>query len=131
MRLKSSMLLAVAGGLVALLAALAGPSSAQLPVQLPVPVPVPKLEDTLTGNVLPQLGQATPVSPAPSSQRMRIGILVAHPHAKAEASTLRTLYNPRSAQFHRFFTPQTYAKQFGVSSTGARAVRSWLASKGL
>src|SRR4051812_10317478 len=125
MGLRSSMLLAVAGGLVVLLAALAGPSSAQLPV------PVPRLEDTLIGNVLPELGQATPVSPAPSSQRMRIGILVSHPHQRAEAAALRQLYNPRSAHFHRFFTPSTYAKQFGVSSSNAQAVRDWLASKGL
>jgi pseudomonalisin len=125
MRHRSSILLAVAGGLVALLVALVGTSSAQLPVQLP------KQLDTLTGNVLPKLDSATPVSPAPSSQRMRIGVLIAHPHLKAEAAALRQLYNPRSAHFHRFFTPASYAKQFGVSSAGAQSVRQWLTSKGL
>src|SRR5262249_15441875 len=103
-------------------------SSAQVSVQLPN---VQNGIQTLTGNVLQSLGNASPASPAPASQRMRIGILVAHPHQAAENRALRELYSPGSAGFHRFFTPKTYAQHFGVSRANAAAVRSWIASRGL
>jgi pseudomonalisin len=62
---------------------------------------------------------------------MRIGLVVAHPHQAAESAALRAIYNPSSAHFHQFFTPKTYAHQFGVSKAAAGKVRSWLASRGL
>jgi pseudomonalisin len=103
-------------------------SSAQVSIQLPS---IQNGIQTLTGNVLSTLGNAAPASPAPAQQRMRIGIVVAHPHQAAESQALRSIYSPSSAHFHRFFTPRAYAKQFGVTKGAADDVRSWLASRGL
>jgi subtilase family serine protease len=126
--MKLSKLLAAAAATLAVAAGTTASSSAQVSVQLPnLGSPV----KTLTGNVLQSLGEAAPVAPAPASQRMRIGLVIAHPHQKAENAALRSIYSPSSAHFHRFFTPRAYAHQFGVSNRTASAVRSWLASRGL
>ncbi|HEY1596671.1 MAG TPA: S53 family peptidase [Thermoleophilaceae bacterium] len=126
--MKLTRLLAAGAALFAIAAGTTASSSAQVSVQLP------NLQNgiqTLTGNVLQSLGNATPASPAPAGQRMRIGFVVAHPHQAAEDSALRSLYSPNSAEFHRFFTPKTYAQHFAVSKANAAAVRGWLASRGL
>jgi pseudomonalisin len=100
-----------------------------VPVQLPS-VKAPSVQ-TLPGNVLPSLGKATPMSQAPDSRPMRIGIVIAHPHAAAEDTAVRRLYNPSSANFHSFMSPAAYTREFGVSKSTADAVRSWLGSNGL
>ncbi len=132
--MKLTRLLAGAAAVAAVAAGTTASSSAQVSVPLPnlqLPNVIHNGVQTLTGNVLPQLDKATPVSPAPATQRMSIGVLVAHPHQAAENAALRAIYNPSSVHFHQFFTPKTYAKQFGVTPTGASAVRNWLTSHGL
>jgi len=62
---------------------------------------------------------------------MRIGVTIAHPRAAAEDTFLKRLYNRSSANYHSFLTPSQYAKAFGVSTSTADAVRSWLGSGGL
>ena len=123
-RMKRLVVVCCAG--VVLLAVATGASAAiqipQLPVQSPVKLPA---------NVLPALDQATPAGQAPDTRRMRIGVTIAHPRAAAEDSYLKRLYNPSSANYHRFLTPSQYAKAFGVSKSTADAVRSWLAGGGL
>jgi pseudomonalisin len=126
--MKLTRLLAAGAALFAVAAGSTASSSAQVSVQLPS---IQNGLQTLTGNVLQSLGNATPVSPAPAQQRMRIGLVIAHPHPAAESQALRSIYSPSSAHFHRFFTPKAYAHQFGVSKFTAGAVRSWLASRGL
>ncbi len=117
--------------------ALAARRSLQIPVHLPVPVavvPSPHVQSgaqALPGNVLPALGKATPQGDAPSSEPMRIGVVIAHPHASAEDAAVRRLYNPSSAKFHAFLTPAQYAQKFGISKSSSAAVRSWLKSNGL
>src|SRR5262249_13539219 len=74
---------------------------------------------------------ATPVGQAPDTRRMRIGVTIAHSHASAESTYLKQLYNSSSANYHRFLTPQQYAKAYGVSQSNADGVRSWLTSNGL
>jgi pseudomonalisin len=108
---------------VVLLAVATGASAAiQIPIQTPVKLPA---------NVLPALDQATPVGQAPDTRKMRIGVAIAHPRAAAEDGYLKRLYNPSSANYHSFLTPQQYSKAFGVSQANGDAVRSWLTSKGL
>lgn len=126
--MRLTRLLAAGAALVAVAAGTTASSSAQVSVQLPN---IQNGISTLTGNVLQSLGNATPVSPAPAQQRMRIGLLVAHPHQAAESAALRSIYSPSSVHFHQFFTPKAYAHQFGVSQAAAGKVRSWLASQGL
>src|SRR6266480_708911 len=89
MRLTS--LLAAGAALAAVAAGTTASSSAQVSVQLPN---IPNGLSTLTGNVLQSLDKATPVSSAPAQQRMRIGIVVAHPHQAAESAAMRSIYNP-------------------------------------
>jgi pseudomonalisin len=126
--MRLTRLLAAGAALAAVTAATTASSSAQVSVQLPNLTNGIK---SLTGNVLPQLDKAAPVSSAPATQRMRIGVLVAHPHQAAENAALRTIYNPSSVHYHQFFTPKSYAKQFGVTPSAASAVRGWLTSRGL
>jgi subtilase family serine protease len=126
--MKLTKLLAGCATAAAVAACATASSSAQVSVQLPS---VQNGISTLTGNVLQSLDKATPASPVPASRRMRIGLVVAHPHQAAESAALRAIYNPSSAHFHQFFTPKSYAHQFGVSRAAAGKVRSWLATRGL
>src|SRR6185437_3383000 len=123
-RMKRLMVVCCVG--VVLLAVATGASAAiqipQIPLQSPVKLP---------GGVLPALDQATPVGQAPDTRKMRIGVTIAHPRTRAENTYLARLYNPSSASYHRFLTPQQYAKAFGVSQSNADAVRSWLSDGGL
>src|SRR5436190_5257194 len=68
-RMRRSLVVGCVG--VVLLAVATGASAAiQSPIQSPVKLPA---------NVLPALGQATPVGAAPDTRTMRIGVAVAHP----------------------------------------------------
>jgi pseudomonalisin len=115
-RMRRAVLLVVCCGMLA--GATASSAAIQIPVQLPA-------------NVLPALGQATPVSAAPDTRRMRIGVAISHPRAGAEDAYVGRLYNPSSSNYHSFLTPEQYVHAFGVSDSNAAAVRNWLTSNGL
>ena len=68
---------------------------------------------------------------APARTPMRIGVALARPHAAAEARLLHALYDPSSPRYHRFLTPQAFARRFGVGAGRLQRTEAWLRRSGL
>ena len=85
----------------------------------------------LVANVPRGLAQAQRVGVPPATERMRIGLALAHPHPATEDALLRGLFDRSSPDYHRFLTPAQYAQRFGVSAATQHNVRAWLTGGGL
>jgi subtilase family serine protease len=85
----------------------------------------------LVANVPRAVTQALRTGAAPSTERLRVGFVLAHPHPDAEDALLRGLFDRSSPSFHHFVTPAQYAQRFGVSAATQRDVRAWLTGAGL
>ena len=81
----------------------------------------------LVANVPRGLTQAQRSGAAAATERMRVGVVLAHPHPDAEDALLRGLFDRSSPSYHRFVTPAQYAQRFGVPAGTQREVRAWLA----
>jgi pseudomonalisin len=88
-------------------------------------------ERVLVANVPRGLAQAQRVGVPPATERMRIGLALAHPHPDAEDALLRGLFDRSSPDYHHFLTPARYAQRFGVPAATQRDVRAWLTDGGL
>jgi subtilase family serine protease len=77
------------------------------------------------------VSRAQPVGAPAATQRMRIGLALAHPDPAGEDALLQALFDRSSPAYHRFLTPAQYAQRFGVPEATQRAVRAWLQSGGL
>lgn len=78
-----------------------------------------------------ELPGTTLLGPAPAGQVMEVGVLLAHPDPAAEDRLLAALYDRSSPDFHRFLSPQEYARRFGVPAGQRAAVSGWLRDGGL
>jgi subtilase family serine protease len=85
----------------------------------------------LVADVARNLTQAQLLGPAPASQRIRIGLAVAHPDPAGEDALLARLFDRSSPDHLRFLTPGQYARRFGVTPATQSAVRAWLQAGGL
>jgi pseudomonalisin len=85
----------------------------------------------LVANVPRGLSEAQRVGVPPATERMRIGLALAHPHPAAEDALLSGLFDRSSPDYHRFLTPAQYAQRFGVPAATQRDVRAWLTDAGL
>jgi pseudomonalisin len=85
----------------------------------------------LVANVPRGLAQAQRIGAPPAGERMRVGLVLAHPHPDAEDALLRGLFDRSSPDYHRFVTPAQYAQRFGVSAATQHDVRAWLTAGGL
>ncbi|HEX7301169.1 MAG TPA: S53 family peptidase [Solirubrobacteraceae bacterium] len=85
----------------------------------------------LVADVSPRLSQAQLVGSPPATQRMRIGLALAHPDPAGEDALLTRLFDRSSPDYHQFLTPARYAQRFGVREATQDAVRDWLAGGGL
>jgi subtilase family serine protease len=85
----------------------------------------------LVADIARNLAQAQVLSPPPATQRMRIGLAVAHPDPAGEDALLAQLFDRSSPAYHRFLTPGQYARRFGVTPATQAAVRAWLQAGGL
>jgi kumamolisin len=85
----------------------------------------------LVANIPRALAQAQRVGAPPATERMRIGLALAHPHPAAEDALLRGLFDRSSPDYHAFLTPAQYAQRFGVPTGIQRDVRAWLTGGGL
>ena len=74
----------------------------------------------LVANVPRAVAQANAPACAPSTERMRLGLVLAHPHPAAEDALLRGLFDRSSPTYHHFFTPGQYAQRFGVAAATQR-----------
>jgi subtilase family serine protease len=85
----------------------------------------------LVANVPRSLDQAQRIGVPPATERMRIGLALAHPRPAAEDALLRGLFDRSSPNYHRFVTPAQYAQRFGVPQATQDDVRAWLTGGGL
>ena len=85
----------------------------------------------LVADVPRGLAQAQRLGDAPGDQRLRIGLVLAHPHPAEEDALLEGLFERSSPDYHQFLTPREYVQRFGVPQATRRATRAWLASAGL
>jgi subtilase family serine protease len=85
----------------------------------------------LVANIPRSLTQAQRVGAPPATERMRIGLALAHPHPGAEDALLRGLFDRSSPDYHAFLTPAQYAQRFGVPTGTQRDVRAWLSGGGM
>ncbi len=58
-------------------------------------------------------------------------VVLRQPDQRALTVFLASLYNPSSANFHHFLTPQTFAQRFGAPASSLKAVRTYFASYGV
>ena len=97
------------------------------PVDDSVRVPLP-------GNRHPLARPEYEVGLAATDRAMERMILVLDSDAdqqKALEELIAGQHNPHSPQFHRWLTPETFGRQFGVSQHDLERVVSWLESQGL
>jgi pseudomonalisin len=85
----------------------------------------------LVADVSRSLAQAQRVGVPPATERMRIGLALAHPYPAAEDALLRGLFDRSSPDYHHFLTPAQYAQRFGVPAATQHDVRAWLTGGGL
>jgi subtilase family serine protease len=102
---------------------------------LAVAAPAAHAADTgdrvLVADVARNLAAAQLLGAPPATQRVRIGLAVAHPDPAGEDALLAQLFDRASADYHRFLTPGQYAQRFGVTPATQGAVRAWLEGGGL
>jgi subtilase family serine protease len=102
---------------------------------LAVAAPAAQAADTgdrvLVADVARNLDQAQLLGPPPATQRMSVGVAVAHPDPVGEDSLLARLFDPSSPDYRRFLTPGRYIERFGVAPGTQAAVRAWLEGGGL
>src|SRR5438067_9676605 len=82
-------------------------------------------------NLLPGLAQLVPTGAPPAGELREIGIGLQRPRVAEEDALYRRLYDPASADYHRFLSPAAFSARFGVDAAAFRATLSWLRSGGL
>ena len=85
----------------------------------------------LVADIAPNLAAAQRIGAPPDAQRLRIGVVLAHPHPAQEDALLAGLFDRSSPDYHQFLTPAQYALRFGVTDATQRATRAWLSAGGL
>jgi len=86
---------------------------------------------TLDRAVVHHLDALAPAGTFDPAQPITVGVVLAHPNPAGEDAIVQALYDPTSAQYQQFLTPDEYASSFGVSAATFAAAESWLQSGGL
>src|SRR5579862_1125057 len=68
---------------------------------------------TIPGNIPGVVSQLTPVGSLPATQQIQLAIGLPLRNQEALTNLLELLYDPTSAQFHCWLTPEQFTKQFG------------------
>jgi subtilase family serine protease len=93
--------------------------------------PVATARAATSAGILPRFERAVRTGrPAPGRQ-IRIGVTLTRPDPAGEDRLLAELYDPASPEYHRFGTPQAFARRFGVAERDVGATRRWLRAAGL
>jgi len=85
----------------------------------------------VSSNVIPGLSGATRLSALPATQALQVGIALHDPNAAAEEAAAQAIYDPGSASFHHYMTPQQWQARFMLPQATYSAVASQLTSQGL
>ena len=89
---------------------------------------------TLSGNRHPMARRQFEVGPAAPNHRMQRMILALQPDARQQSALDQLLvaqHNPQSPYYHRWLTPQSFGKRFGVSENDLAQIRGWLQLHGM
>ena len=84
----------------------------------------------VSGNLLPSLSRLTS-TPADPSQRMTIGVALAHPSAAAEQALVTRMYTPGTPEFGHYLTADQVAARFGVPRARTQDIVRRLRAAGL
>lgn len=74
---------------------------------------------------------ALPSAAANPATPMQVGIALSRPNTAGELALYHGLYQPGSANYHQFLTPDQFNQQFGVSAQVYQQTVSWLTASGL
>lgn len=70
------------------------------------------------------------VAPVSANQQLQLTISLKEQDSAGFTQFLSDLYNPKSANFHKFITPAEYGQRFGPSAQARQQVTDWLTSQG-
>ena len=76
-------------------------------------------------------GQAVPMGVLPSTQRMKLTIMLPLRNQPALSDLLSRLYDPSSPDFHNFLSVTQFTEQFGPTAADHQAVLDFAAANGL
>ena len=122
MRTISSIIVAV----VAMLVIVGGAFSISLMAHATVSARVP-----MSGQTVPLLKQAQFVSAASGQQQLDLSIGLKLRNTQQLDMLLSEMYNPKSALYHHFLTPQQFVAEFGPIAAQQQQVVSYLQSQGI
>jgi xanthomonalisin len=106
----------------------------QVPVQVPAQVPAaPQRLAMLARHLPPPVAEnrATMMGAMKSEQRLRLGLHLPLRNQAGLAQLLRDLYDPHSAQFHRYLSVAEFTDRFGPTLDEYNAVVAWATAHGL
>lgn len=75
--------------------------------------------------------QLSPTGKLPAAKQLRLAIGLPLRNQAQLDQLLGQLYDPRSPNFHRWFTPQELAERFGGTEQDCEVVREWAQARGL
>jgi len=81
--------------------------------------------------VLLGLSRATRLGAAPAARVLTLGIGLNRPDIAGENALLAAEYNPKSANYHHFLTPDQFNRRFAVKPATDEAAQRWLTAGGL
>lgn len=85
----------------------------------------------LRGDVPPVVARLQPLGPLPDTHPLNLAISLPLRNRPALTNLLRELYDPASPNFHRFLTPEEFARQFGPSEEDYQALLAFVRANGL
>ena len=85
----------------------------------------------LPGHVLPALARLQPVNRLASTNRLKLTIGLPLRNRPALTNLLQQLYDPASAQFRHYLTPDQFTKRFGPTEQDYQAAIAFAEANGL
>lgn len=86
---------------------------------------------SMNGQMAPLMQQAQMVGDVQSQQPMQLSIGLQLRHQTALKQLLQSLYQPGSAQYHQFLTPQQFESRFSPTAAQRQQVINYLNNQGL
>ena len=86
---------------------------------------------SMTGQIAPLMQQAQMTGDVQSQQPMQLSIGLQLRHKKTLATLLQGLYQPGSAHYHHFLTPEQFESQFSPTAQQRQQVIDYLNDQGL
>src|SRR5947209_4400538 len=86
---------------------------------------------SLSNDIVQNLNLATLHGAVPSTKKVTVGIFLSNPNQAAEDRFVAELYDPNSANYHQFLTPDAFNTRFGVPAAKFQAAEAWAQGRGL